>query len=465
MRGRALILTIAALAVSGCAPALRMEALPVLQSEGWSDHAQDAGAVPSAPLAALLASPELAALTERALARNADVRVAEAREAQATALLKAARMATLPGLSAGLSGSRERKYNDALPDFRQAFATLDVTLDVDLFGKLRAEREAARARVHSAELESDAVRLAVESDVAQAYVQRAALASRIAILDAGIARAAELERIVRVRVNEGAATKVDLGLQSIRLLNLREQRSRLAQALDQTRTALALLAGEEAPQFEMAPATLDDIARPDLAPPAPAALLAARPDVGAAEALVEAAGGDVRAARASFFPDVSVSLGGVAGLLTGNLGKTVTIGSSLLAPIFSRGKLESQYAYATAAQVEAVERYRQAILSALKEAEDARGSIDRSGERAQLMAEIAGQASETARLANLQYIEGEEDLLSVLDAQQLLNDAEDARVLATQEQLFARIALYRAAGGARAGTLARANSAPPKLAY
>jgi outer membrane protein TolC len=296
-------------------------------------------------------------------------------------------------------------------------------------------------------------------------VQRAALASRIAILDAGIARAAELERIVRVRVNEGAATKVDLGLQSIRLLNLREQRSRLAESLDQTRTALALLAGEEAPQFEMAPATLDDIARPDLAPPAPAALLAARPDVGAAEALVEAAGGDVRAARASFFPDVSVSLGGVAGLLTGNLGKTVTIGSSLLAPVFSRGKLESQYAYVTAAQVEAVERYRQAILSALKEAEDARGSIDRSGERAQLMAEIAGQASETARLANLQYIEGEEDLLSVLDAQQLLNDAEDARVLATQEQLFARIALYRAAGGARAGPLARADAVPPRLAY
>jgi outer membrane protein TolC len=219
MRGRALILATAALAAGGCAPALRMEALPVLQSEGWSGHAEDVGEAPSAPLATLLAAPELAALTERALARNADIRVAEAREAQAAALLKAARMSTLPGVSAGLSGSRERKFNDALPDFRQAFANLDVTLDVDLFGKLRAEREAARARVHSAALESDAVRLAVESDVAQAYVQRAALASRIAILDAGIVRAAELERIVRVRVNEGAATKVDLGLQSIRLLN------------------------------------------------------------------------------------------------------------------------------------------------------------------------------------------------------------------------------------------------------
>ncbi|MEO6153190.1 MAG: efflux transporter outer membrane subunit [Croceibacterium sp.] len=467
MRGSRLSLCVAtaALAASGCAPALRLEPLPVLASDSWSAHALDTGSVAAAPLATLLGSPELARLTDRALAYNPDIAIAAARVAQSSALLRAARQTSLPGVSLSAGASRERKVAATLPDFRDAFARLDVDLDLDLFGKLRAERTAAQARTYAAQLETDAVRLAVESDVASAFVQRAALAARVAILDSSIVRAAELERIVRVRVDEGAATKVDLGLQSIRLLNLREQQSRLAQALDQTRTALALLAGEEAPRFELAAGRLSDLQRPDLAPPAPAALLAARPDIAAAEALVAAANGDVGAARASFYPAVSVSLSGLVGnVITGPLSKAVTLGSALLAPIFSRGKLESQFAYASAVQVETVERYRQTILAALKETEDARGAIDRSAERARLVDQTVIQAQATARLANLRYIEGEEDLLSVLDAQQLQNDAEDAAVLASQEQLFARIALYRASGGARAGMLARAGG-NPRIAY
>ncbi|HYD24557.1 MAG TPA: efflux transporter outer membrane subunit [Croceibacterium sp.] len=455
----------AALAAGGCAPELRLEPAPVLESAEWSAAAPEGGDVPAAPLGALFASPELAALTERALERNADVRIAEARVAQAAALLRSARQSVLPDVSLSASGSRERQLGSALPDFRQAFAQIDIELDLDLFGKLRAERGAALARTRAAELEGDAVRLAVESDVAAAFVQRAALARRMEILDASIARAVELERIIRVRVEEGAATRVDLGLQSIRLLDLRAERSRLAEALDQTRTALALLAGEEAPSFAVAPGRLGDLARPALAPPPPAVLLAARPDIAAAEALIAAAEGDVRAARASFFPQLSVGLGGVADLLTGSLGRSVTLGSALLAPIFSRGRLEGDFAYASAVQVEAVERYRLAILAALKQTEDARSAIDRSAERARLLDAVVAEAGTTARLANLRYIEGEQDLGSVLDAQDLLTDAEDAQVLAAQEELFARIALYRAAGGSRAGTLAAAPDAPPRLSY
>jgi NodT family efflux transporter outer membrane factor (OMF) lipoprotein len=462
----ALCAATAALAGGGCAPAVRLEPLPVLQSEGWSDHAADEGPVPSAPLAALLASPELGALTERALTRNADIGAAEARGGQARALLQAARQATLPGVSLSAGASRDRKFGDNLPDFRDAFAQLDFDLQLDLFGKLRAEKVAALARTHAAQLEAEAVRLAVEADVADAFVQRAALARRLAILDRSIERAVEIERIIRVRVDVGAANKVELGLQSIQLLDLREQRSRLVEALDQTRTALALLAGEEAPLFEMEPGRLEDLARPDLAPPPPAALLAARPDIGAAEALIEAANGDVHAARASFFPQIGVSLSGLLGnAIDGPLGKSVTLGSSLLAPIFSRGKLESEFAFASAVQAEAVERYRLAILSALKQAEDARGAIDRSAESARLMGEIVDQAGTTARLAHTQYVEGEEDVRYLLDAEQQLNAAQDAQVLATQEQLFARIALYRAAGGFRGAAIAQASPRAPRLAY
>jgi multidrug efflux system outer membrane protein len=468
MHGSRLVLSVAgvALAAGACAPATHLEPLPVLQSDAWSPHASDRGTLPDAPLAALLGSPELATLTQRALARNTDVTIAEARVDQARALLRGARQATLPSLSLSAGATRDRKFRDGLADIRDGFAQLDFSLDLDLFGKLRAQSNAALARSHAAELEAQATRLAVEGGVADAYVQRAALAQRLAILDHSIERAVEIERIIRVRVNEGAATKVDLGLQSIQLLNLREERSRLAQSLDQTRTALALLAGEEASLFELAPARLEDLARPDLAPPAPPILLAARPDVGAAEALIDAANGDVKAARASFFPQIGVSLSGLVGnLVDGPLAKSVTLGSSLLAPIFSRGKLESEYALASAVQVETVERYRQIILTALKEAEDARVAIDASAERAKLMTDLVAEAGTTARLANTQYIEGEQDVRYLLDAEQQLNDAEDAQVVAVQEQLAARIALYRAAGGFRGAALAQANAQSPRLAY
>jgi outer membrane protein TolC len=161
---------------------------------------------------------------------------------------------------------------------------------------------------------------------------------------------------------------------------------------------------------------------------------------------------------------LGVSLSGLLdSALAAPLGRSLTIGSTLLAPIFSRGRLTSELEFASAAQVETVEQYRLAILRALKEAEDARSAIARSGERASLLREIVTEAGTTARLANLQYIEGEEDLLNVLDAQQLLNQAENAAVLATQEQLFARIALYRAAGGFHAGPLTQAPN--PRLAF
>ena len=128
------------------------------------------------------------------------------------------------------------------------------------------------------------------------------------------------------------------------------------------------------------------------------------------------------------------------------------VGSSLLAPIFSRGRLESGLQFASAVQVEAVERYRQGILTALAQVEDARSAGQRSAERARLLDAIVEEARLTARLANVRFIEGEEDLLSVLDAQTSLSDAEDAQVIGWQERLFSQISLYRSMGGYQPGT-------------
>ncbi len=436
------------LVAGGCAPNVQVEGPRPITSSQWSGE-HDNRATAQANFASLLKAPALQALTDRALANNSDVRIAEARVAQSRALSRAARQATLPEVTLAAGANRRFGNSGSDPlDFNNAFARVDVELDLDLFGQLRAGKRAAVSRTRAAVLERAAVALVIETDVASAYLQHMALARRIAILDTNIQRAVELDRVIRVRSAAGDATRVDQGLQAIRLLNLRERRSRLLGALDQTRTALAILTGSEAPQFSLSTDSLDSLEVPQLGLPAPRDLLAARPDVLAAEALIEAANGDVAQARAAFYPKLGVSVQGLIETAAGTpLGQSVSIGSSLLAPIFSRGRLQSALQLASAVNVEAVERYRQKIVAALAEAEDAQSAAQRSAERAILLNAIVEEARLTARLANVRYIEGEEDLLSVLDAQTSLSDAEDAQVTGWQERLFAQIALYRSMGG------------------
>ncbi len=442
------VMTLLMAAAGGCAPIVRIDGPAPVTSAAWSGQSESATPA-TARLPALLSAPELAKLTSQALENNSEIRIASARISQSRALLRAARQATLPEVT--LSAGANRRFNSSASsalDFKDAFARLDVDFELDLFGRLGAGKRAALSRARAAELERAAISLAIEADLAQAYVQRAALARRIAILGTNIERAEELDRVIRLRSAEGDATRVDQGLQAIRLLNLRERASRLQEALDQTRTALAILTGSEAPQFTTAPDSLDTMTIPQLGPPAPRELLAARPDLRASEALIEAAKGDVAQARAAFLPQINISMQGLLETATSSpLGKSLNIGSSLLAPIFSRGRLESALQFAAAVQVEVVEQYRQKILAALAEVEDARGAGQRSAERAKLLDAIVNEARLTARLANVRFIEGEEDLLSVLDAQTSLSDAEDAQVIGWQERLFSQIALYRSMGG------------------
>ncbi len=462
----ALLLT-TSVALAGCVPASPVATPAPIVSADWSrDFGKigdsDVASTSQAGLAFLLGSPELGALSKRAFAQNADLAIAQSRIAQSQALLRSARASTLPEVTLGGDVRGDRRVGGTLPDFRDASAELNVALDLDVFGKAKAQKLAASERARAARFSEKAVALAVEAELASAFIQRAALQRRIEIIDQNIDRAIELERVIKVRLAEGAATRVELGLQTIHILNLRNEQSRLVEALDQTRTALALLAGEEAPIFQFAPGRIDDLTLPALVPPAPAALLAERPDIRAAEALIAAANGDVSQARANFFPQVSLSLSGLIGdSSTGPLGKVISAGSSILAPIFARGRLRGDLEYASAYQVETVETYRRTVLQALSDVEDAQSAVLHSRERADLLEQIVDEARNTARLANLQYLEGEADLQNLLDAQQFLSDAEEAQVLASQDRFDALIALYRAMGGHDATVASDA----PRLAY
>ena len=181
----------------------------------------------------------------------------------------------------------------------------------------------------------------------------------------------------------------------------------------------------------------------------PSELIVRRPDIRSAEARIDAAGGDVQQARAAFFPRIRLTSSalGQAASLSGPLSSTFAIGADLLAPIFNRGRLRANLELSAARQAESVELYRQVLLTSLAEVEDALTAVDRSRTREALLIEVVEEARLTARLARLQYIGGEADLQRVLDAEQRLTEAEDARALALQERLEAAIDLFKSMGG------------------
>ncbi|HEX4738624.1 MAG TPA: efflux transporter outer membrane subunit [Allosphingosinicella sp.] len=444
------------LAAGGCAPHVRLAVEPNIVSTEWREGAPSPTAEPvgAEHLADALGSAELRRLTEHALAANADLEAATARIERARAELGTARAAMLPVISGSAGASHTRSDDKTDPyRFSEGFAQLDISYDLDLFGAARAGKRAARARAAAARFDRDATALVVETEVARAWVQYCALTDRIRLLDRSIADERELERIIGVRYREGAATKVDTGLQAIETRNLETERVRLVEAQERTRDALALLAGEEAPLFNLADGSLAEIRVPALAPVQPGELLVRRPDVRAAEARIKAADGDVDAARRAFLPGLHLSASGLgqAATLSGPVASTLAIGASLLGPIFDRARLNGRLHVAAADQHESVALYRKTLLNALKESEDALAGAARSAERERLIADVVANAETTTRLARMQYLEGDADLRTVLDAQRQLVQAEDARALVVQERLNAAADLYEAMGGVPQG--------------
>ena len=444
----------AAAALVGCAPTPRLAVTPEVLSSDWRGGSMllVGEAVSHAGLGAAFNSATLEGLIQRALAANADISVATARVEQARAQLAIARAAMLPVVTAagGLNATRTDDRGGGAFDFSAGLAGVDVAFEPDLFGGRRAERNAARYRFRATEFDRDATALILEAEVARAFVQHAALTDRIALLDRSVANARELLRIIQIRLNEGVATRVDTGLQSIEVRQLEAERTRLIEAQQQTLNALSVLVGEEAPRFDIAPIGLAALSTPAFVPIQPGELLVRRPDIRAAEARIAAASGDVASARAAFLPSLRLSASalGQAATLSGPFGATLSAGAALLAPIFNGGRLRGQVNFASAAQAESVELYRRSLLTALREAEDALAAAEQSRRRQAIIAQVVEDARTTARLRRLQFIEGEADLRDDLDAQRLLVQAEDARAISTQERMNAAIDLYRAMGGA-----------------
>lgn len=387
-----------------------------------------------------------------AATQNLDIRAGVERVNQARAALRIAGAELLPSASASLGASRTRTDAPLLDaDTASSFpASLAIAYDLDLFGANRSATEAARASLHAQEYQQAALKLVTQADLAEAYFNVLTARERVRIGEENLKNAREIEKIIQVRVETGLDSDLELAQQrgivstnEAALATLRQQEATYM-------NALAILLGRAPQTFELQQGkTIADFTVPAVSADQPSVLLERRPDIHAAEQSLLAANANIGAARAAFFP--SVSLGGTASVTATSFGDPATsvlsLASTLTAPIFSGGSLEGGLERATAEQRELVETYRKTVLVAFREVEDALAATRGAADRETALRVAMENARKAYDISRKRYDVGTIDFQTLLDTQTSLLAAEDSYAQALDARLAASLDLIKALGG------------------
>lgn len=410
------------------------------------------------------ADPQLDALIDEALRDSPSLAAADARarSAQAQAGLADAQRAPTLGASARLSGVQLPETIAPEPiggDFKASgILMLNFAWAPDLWGGQRAAFEAAAGQVRAAEVDAQAARLTLSSNVARSYIALAQAFDAQDVAAREEARATRLRDLARQRVEAGLDNQLQLRNADATIGIARQQAQAAQQQIDALRNALAALLGK-------GPDRGLDITRPQLlqvpAPQVPAVLpselLGHRADVDAARWRVEAASRGVDAAKAAFKP--SVNLSALVGLAAGNLsdlfGSDALLGSggpAISLPIFDGGRLRAGLSQRDADYDLAVAGYNQTLVQSLREVTDALQSARALDAQIDTVTAALESAQQAFELADTRYDAGIGNQLDVLAAQRPLFQLEQQLATLHAQRLSAAVDLDRALGGGLAPT-------------
>jgi len=403
--------------------------------------------------------PVLDDLIARATAGAPSLRVAAARAARASAGVASAHAAEGPQLTGSFDATRQRFTATGLypPPIAgsirdTATAQLNGSWELDLFGRNRAQLEAAIGSERAAIADADAARILLAVNVARTYVQLARAVEQRAVLQRALAQREEMFSLTRQRVSAGLDTAVELRQTEGLRPETRQQLEATEEQIALARHALAALLAEPPQRFDsLAPAlsTLRPVAIPEVVP---ADLVGRRADVVAARWRVEAAAGDVAAQRAQFYPNVNlVAFVGLSSFgidrLVGSGSEQWGVGPAIRLPIFDAGRLRAGLRSRSADLDAAVETYNATLVDAVHDVADQISST-KSVVRQQVEQASAQESAEAAYdLATQRYRAGLGGYLTVLNAESNVlaqrRLTSDLRARAIESQIL----LVRALGG------------------
>ncbi|WP_371868462.1 efflux transporter outer membrane subunit [Telluria aromaticivorans] len=450
-----------ALTLAGCmslAPKYERPAAPVAQA--FPEMPKPANA-PAASLAneapvnlawqRFFNDARLRGLIEQALTNNRDLRIAVANIEQARAQFRITRADRLPTIGAAITGQRQTTGEDQPIDSIYQAGLSVSAFELDLFGRVRNLSDAALAQYLATEEARKTTQISLISSVANAYLQLLADEELLAITQQALGTRQESMRLTQLRFDNGVASRLDLqqarSLVETALTTLAAQQRQRAQDIN----LLTLLVGGS---IDPNPAgtTLAATDLPDLPAGLPSDLLINRPDIRSAEQGLIAANANIGAARANFFPRITLtgSVGSASTELSG-LFKSGTFGWTFapqaILPIFDYGRNVAVLGSARAGRDIAVAQYERSIQTAFREVADALAGQSTFSEQLRAQRAVAEAEADRFNLADLRYKNGAASYLDLLDAQRSLFQAQQAAVQANLQRLQNQVTLYRVLGG------------------
>ena len=371
---------------------------------------------------------------------------------QARAQFDIRRADRLPTVNAGVGGSRQPSGSGNVNTLYSA-GLLVTSYELDLYGRVRSLSDAALAQYLATEEARKAVQISLVASVASAHLALQADDELLRVTEQTLQTRDDSYRLTKLRFDNGASSQIDLR-QSESLLAAAQvalAQARRLRALDEN--ALTLLIGQPLPA-DLPPGLpiTASATFPELPAGVPSDVLTRRPDVRQAEQLLIASNASIGAARAAFFPRISLtgSIGTASSELDG-LFKSGSFGWSfapqLLLPIFDAGRNQANLASVQVSRQIAVAQYERAIQTAFREVADALAGRATLGQQLQAQQALVLAEQDRFRLADLRYRNGASSFLEVLDAQRSLFASQQALVQVQTQQAQNGVALYRALGG------------------
>ena len=412
----------------------------------------------------------------QAVRANQELKAAVARVDQARATARVARSELLPSLNLDPGFNRQRYSPNQVPGFggltADTFrAPLDLSYEVDLWGRVRRSFQSARADAQASLAAFYNVLLTLQADVAQNYFALRALDAEIATVTGTVDLRKEQVRLVRSRFEGGIGSELDVARAETELATTEAEAASLAQRRNELENAIAILAGANPAVFKLA--ALDDAntkwnPQPPVVPAGlPADLLERRPDVAEAERQLASANARIGVAKAAFFPVLTLT--GSGGYVSGDIdtlfkwdSRTWSIGPGLSLPIFAGGRNRANYRRSQAAFEEAVARYRQQVLVAFGEVENSLSGIRHLIEQAAAQQRAVANARRAAELATDRYRSGIVSYLEVVDASRDALQAERANAQLAGQRLITAVQLIKALGGGWENDARQASLSPTK---
>jgi len=406
-------------------------------------------------------SDELPALMQASQKENLDLAAAAARVLQAEAQDGVAFSNLLPTVNLQGNANRQRTSSGSTSanglggisrTFNSFGAGVAASYSADFWGLYRDKLYQARENLRAARYAESVVGITVASSVAQQYFTVLATRERIVIARQNIDAAKRILTVVQAKVTNGVSSNLDLAQEQSLVATQEARLPGLIEQEREARYALAILLGRSPEGFDVNAQNLNGIVSPSVQAGMPSELLLRRPDVAQAEANLFAAHANVDAARAAFFPVVNLTAGrsyasSFADTLFSPSSMAWSIGASLVQTIFDGGRLKAQDDLALAQQQEQIATYRKTVFTALSNVESALGQVSANNDQLVALTEEVRASTEAFRISELQYREGTIDILSLLQAQQSLFNAQDTLVQTKLARLDSNVSLYIALGG------------------